>query len=97
MAMKIRLARLGCKNKAFYRIVAADSHTPKDSKHLRVVGFNLYSYYFHLLSSYEDFFFPNFKDLEFEGLLCLFSGSHKIIEYFFPLSFFRIRLDGGVK
>nr|XP_034900785.1 30S ribosomal protein S16-1, chloroplastic-like [Populus alba] len=39
MAVKIRLARIGCKNRAFYRIVAADSHTPKDGKHLQVVGF----------------------------------------------------------
>ncbi|KAJ6952666.1 hypothetical protein NC653_041719 [Populus alba x Populus x berolinensis] len=39
MAVKIRLAKLGCLNKAFYRIVAADSHTPRDGKHLRVVGF----------------------------------------------------------
>ncbi|KAJ6855720.1 disease resistance protein RPV1-like [Populus alba x Populus x berolinensis] len=39
MAVKIRLARLGCKNRAFYRIVAADSHTPRDGKQLQVVGF----------------------------------------------------------
>jgi len=39
MAVKIRLARLGCKNKAFYRIVAVDSHPPRDGKHLQVVGF----------------------------------------------------------
>jgi small subunit ribosomal protein S16 len=39
MAEKIRLARLGSKNRAFYRIVAADSHTPRDGKHLQVVGF----------------------------------------------------------
>ncbi|KAB5530056.1 hypothetical protein DKX38_020137 [Salix brachista] len=39
MAVKIRLARLGCKNRAFYRIVAADSHTPRDGKHLQVLGF----------------------------------------------------------
>ncbi|KAJ6433476.1 hypothetical protein OIU84_017213 [Salix udensis] len=36
---EIRLARLGCKNRAFYRIVAADSHTPRDGKHLQVLGF----------------------------------------------------------
>uniref|UniRef100_B9N2F2 Ribosomal protein S16 n=1 Tax=Populus trichocarpa TaxID=3694 RepID=B9N2F2_POPTR len=39
MAVKIRLARLGCKNRAFYRIFAADTHTPRDGKHLQVVGF----------------------------------------------------------
>jgi|UPI0001D4621D small subunit ribosomal protein S16 len=62
MAVKIRLARLGCKNGAFYRIVAADSHTPRDCKHLQVVGGSLFfflpfSYYFHMLSSHEDIFF----------------------------------------
>ncbi|CAK7344905.1 unnamed protein product [Dovyalis caffra] len=39
MAVKIRLARLGCKNRAFYRIIAADSHTPRDGKHLQALGF----------------------------------------------------------
>jgi len=34
MAVKIRLARLGCKNWAFYRIVGADSHALRDGKHL---------------------------------------------------------------
>jgi small subunit ribosomal protein S16 len=91
MAVKICLARLGCKNRAFYRIVAADSHAPRDGKHLQVVGFYdplagsllffpPFSYYFHMLSSHEDFFifFLNFKDMDFEGLLGLFSGSHII-------------------
>uniref|UniRef100_A0A2K1WS57 30S ribosomal protein S16 n=1 Tax=Populus trichocarpa TaxID=3694 RepID=A0A2K1WS57_POPTR len=45
MAVKIRLARLGCKNGAFYRIVAADSHTPRDCKHLQVVGDNSVSFH----------------------------------------------------
>jgi small subunit ribosomal protein S16 len=63
MAVKIRLARLGCKNRAFYRIAAIDSHTPRDGKHLQVVGFYdplagslFFSYYFHILSPHEDFF-----------------------------------------
>jgi len=67
MVVKIRLARLGCKNRAFNRIVAADSHTPRDGKHLQVVGFYdplagslffflPFSYYFHMLSSHGDFF-----------------------------------------
>jgi len=34
----------------------------------------------------EYFFFFNFKELDFEGLLGLSSGS-QIIEYFFPLCF----------
>jgi small subunit ribosomal protein S16 len=55
-------------NRAFYRIVAADSHTPRDGKHLQVVGFydplagslfffSPFSYYFHMLNSHEDFLF----------------------------------------
>jgi small subunit ribosomal protein S16 len=67
MTVKIRLARLGCKNRAFYIIVAADSHTPRDGKHLQVVGFYdplahslffflPFTYYFHMLSSHRDFF-----------------------------------------
>jgi small subunit ribosomal protein S16 len=88
--LKIRLARLGCKNGAFYRIVAANSHTPRECKHLQVAGFldplagSLFflpfSYYFHMLSSHEDIFFSNFKD--FEVLLGLFSGSQIIIAWY---------------
>jgi small subunit ribosomal protein S16 len=93
MAVKLRLARLRCKNRAFYRIVAADSYTPRDGKHLQVVRFYdplagslffflPFSYYFHMLSSHEDFFFSNFKHLDFEGLLGLFSGSQIIIAWY---------------
>ena len=88
MAVKIHLAGLGYKNRTFYIIVVADSHTLRDGKHLQAVGFyyllagslffSPYCYYFHMLSSHEDFFFSNFKDLDFEGLLGLFSGSHII-------------------
>jgi small subunit ribosomal protein S16 len=39
MAVKIRLARLRCKNRAFYRIIVVDSHPLRDGKHLQVVGF----------------------------------------------------------
>ena len=38
MAVKIRLARLGNKGKPFYRVVVADSKSPRDSKHIEVVG-----------------------------------------------------------
>ncbi|KAJ6297429.1 hypothetical protein OIU78_023052 [Salix suchowensis] len=33
------MGNLYCKNEAFYRIVAAGSHTPRDGKHLQVGGF----------------------------------------------------------
>jgi len=39
MVVKIHLARLGSKNRAFYIIGAADNHTPRDGKHLQAVGF----------------------------------------------------------
>ncbi|KAK4753997.1 hypothetical protein SAY87_002101 [Trapa incisa] len=39
MVVKIRLSRLGCKNKPFYRVMAADSRSPRDGKHLEVLGY----------------------------------------------------------
>ncbi len=38
MAVKLRLKRMGAKAKPFYRIVAADSRSPRDGKFLEVVG-----------------------------------------------------------
>jgi small subunit ribosomal protein S16 len=38
MAVRIRLARYGAKKKPFYRIVAADSESPRDGKFLEIVG-----------------------------------------------------------
>ena len=38
MAVKIRLARHGAKKKPFYRIVVADSESPRDGKYLESVG-----------------------------------------------------------
>ena len=38
MSVKIRLARIGGKKKPFYRIVAADSNSPRDGKFLEIVG-----------------------------------------------------------
>ncbi|XP_050213042.1 30S ribosomal protein S16-2, chloroplastic/mitochondrial-like [Mercurialis annua] len=39
MAVRIRLSRFGCKNKPFYRVMAADSRSPRDGKHLEVLGY----------------------------------------------------------
>ncbi|RAL37408.1 hypothetical protein DM860_000102 [Cuscuta australis] len=39
MAVKLRLARFGCKHKPFYRVTVTDSRSPRDGKHLEVVGF----------------------------------------------------------
>ncbi|PNX96052.1 30S ribosomal protein s16 [Trifolium pratense] len=39
MVVRIRLSRLGCKNKPFYRVMAADSRSPRDGKHLEVLGY----------------------------------------------------------
>ena len=38
MPVKIRLARHGAKKKPFYRIVVADSESPRDGKYLENVG-----------------------------------------------------------
>jgi small subunit ribosomal protein S16 len=38
MAVKIRLARHGAKKKPYYRIVVADSESPRDGKYLENVG-----------------------------------------------------------
>jgi hypothetical protein len=39
MVVRIRLARHGRRNRAFYRIVAADSRSPRDGRFLEVLGF----------------------------------------------------------
>jgi small subunit ribosomal protein S16 len=38
MAVKIRLARHGAKKKPFYRIVVADSESPRDGRFIEAVG-----------------------------------------------------------
>ena len=38
MAVKIRLTRLGDNGNPFYRVVAADSRSPRDGKFIEVVG-----------------------------------------------------------
>ena len=38
MAVKIRLARHGAKKRPFYRIVVADSESPRDGRFIEVVG-----------------------------------------------------------
>lgn len=38
MAVRIRLTRMGRKKKPFYRIVVANSESPRDGKFLEVVG-----------------------------------------------------------
>ncbi|MCM1370918.1 MAG: 30S ribosomal protein S16 [Clostridium sp.] len=38
MAVKLRLKRMGAKKRPFYRIVAADSKSPRDGKFIEVVG-----------------------------------------------------------
>lgn len=38
MSVKIRLARQGAKKSPFYRIVAADSRSPRDGRHIEQLG-----------------------------------------------------------
>ena len=38
MAVKIRLKRMGSKRNPFYRMVVADSRSPRDGRYIEVVG-----------------------------------------------------------
>ena len=38
MAVKIRLKRMGAKKKPFYRVVVADSRSPRDGKFIEEIG-----------------------------------------------------------
>ena len=38
MAVKLRLKRMGAKQRPFYRIVASDSRSPRDGRFIEVVG-----------------------------------------------------------
>jgi small subunit ribosomal protein S16 len=39
MALKIRLWQQGCTNKLSYRVVVADSRSPRDGKYVEAIGF----------------------------------------------------------
>lgn len=39
MAVKLRLKRMGAKKKTFYRVVAADSRSPRDGRFIESVGY----------------------------------------------------------
>lgn len=39
MAVKIRLKRMGAKKKPFYRIVVADSRSPRDGRSIEQLGY----------------------------------------------------------
>ena len=39
MAVKIRLKRMGAHKKPFYRVVVADSRSPRDGKFIEEIGF----------------------------------------------------------
>ena len=39
MAVKIRLKRMGSKKKPFYRIVVADSRSPRDGRFIEEIGY----------------------------------------------------------
>nr|AHC70250.1 ribosomal protein S16 [Trifolium pratense] len=48
MVVSIRLARLGCTHRPFYRVVVADSKSARDGKNIEVVG------YYNPLADKED-------------------------------------------
>ena len=39
MAVKLRLKRMGSKKRPFYRVVAADSRSPRDGRFIEEVGY----------------------------------------------------------
>jgi len=39
MAVKIRLTRMGAKKRPFYRLIAANSESPRDGKFLDILGY----------------------------------------------------------
>ncbi|SCZ76900.1 30S ribosomal protein S16 [Acidaminobacter hydrogenoformans] len=39
MAVKIRMTRMGAKKKPFYRLVVADSRSPRDGKFIEQIGY----------------------------------------------------------
>ena len=39
MAVKLRLKRMGAKKKPFYRVIAADSRSPRDGRFIEEVGY----------------------------------------------------------
>lgn len=39
MAVKLRLKRSGAKHNPFYRIVAADSRSPRDGRFIEIIGY----------------------------------------------------------
>ena len=38
MAVRLRLTRMGAKKRPFYRIVATDSRTRRDGRHIEILG-----------------------------------------------------------
>jgi len=38
MPVKIRLARMGAKKRAYYRVVVADSEAPRDGRFIEILG-----------------------------------------------------------
>ena len=39
MAVKIRLKRMGGKKRPFYRVIVADSRSPRDGRFIEVIGY----------------------------------------------------------
>jgi small subunit ribosomal protein S16 len=38
MSVKIRLTRMGRRNRPFYRLIVADARSPRDGRHVEVLG-----------------------------------------------------------
>ncbi|KAL6536944.1 hypothetical protein OROHE_012528 [Orobanche hederae] len=44
MVVCLRLSRLRCRNKPFYKVMDADSRSPRDGKHLEILGYTIPSW-----------------------------------------------------
>lgn len=76
MVVRLRLARFGCKNRPFYRVMAADSRSPRDGKHLEVLGYynplpglQSLTLIFEFELDFFSFFFFNFLLVSYRVLL----------------------------
>lgn len=69
--MRIRLARWGCSNRPFYRVVAASSRSPWDGKHLDILGYyNPLPGFIHVFLHFLFPFFDSLRSIDILSIQC---------------------------
>ena len=81
MAVKLRLKRMGAKKRPFYRVVAADSRSPRDGKFIETIG----TYCFNACRSLSNINLSNCNNLTSLGTQC-FQNCSKLTEITIPSS-----------